>query len=78
MEAAQQEYEAACNEVKQLAGQQDALRKATQNAADAVSTQQTHLNKAQASVPGNRACPFGDATTPFACPRPTGRPLGTE
>lgn len=50
MEAAQQEYEAACNEVKQLAGQQDALRKATQNAADAVSTQQTHLNKAQASV----------------------------
>jgi len=50
MEAAQQEYEAATADVNKLAGQQDALRKATQNAADAVSTQQTQLNKAQASV----------------------------
>ncbi len=50
MEAAQQEYEAATAEVNQLAGQQDALRKATQNAADTVSIQQTQLNKAQAAV----------------------------
>jgi len=50
MEAAQQEYEAATADVNKLAGQQDALRKATQNAADAVSTQQTQLNKARASV----------------------------
>ena len=50
MEAAQQEYEAATADVNKLSGQQDALRKATQNTADAVSTQQTQLNKAQASV----------------------------
>ena len=50
MDAAQQEYEAATQEVNKLAGQQDTLRKATQNAADAVSTQQTQLNKSQAAV----------------------------
>ena len=50
MEAAQEEYRAASEEVNTLAGQQDALRRATQNAADAVSTQQTQLNRAQAAV----------------------------
>ena len=50
MEAAQEEYRAATEEVNTLAGQHDALRRATQNAADAVSTQQTQLNRAQAAV----------------------------
>lgn len=50
MEAAQEEYRVATEEVNTLAGQQDALRRATQNAADAVSTQQTQLNRAQAAV----------------------------
>ena len=50
MEAAQQEYAEATAEVEQLAGQNDALRRSTQNAADAVSTAQTQLNRAQAAV----------------------------
>ena len=50
MEAAQQEYAEASAEVEHLAGQNDALRRSTQNAADAVSTAQTQLNKAEASV----------------------------
>lgn len=50
MEAVQQEYDAATADVERLAGQQDALQRATQNAADAVSTQQTQLNRAQAAV----------------------------
>ena len=48
MEAAQQEYAEASAEVEHLAGQNDALRRSTQNAADAVSTAQTQLNKAEA------------------------------
>ncbi|MBQ9308195.1 MAG: phage tail tape measure protein, partial [Clostridia bacterium] len=50
MEAAQQEYAQASAEVEKLAGQNDALQRSTQNAADAVSTAQTQLNKAQAAV----------------------------
>ena len=50
MEAAQQEYNAATAEVQRLAGQQDALKRSTQNAADAVSTAQTQLNKAKAAI----------------------------
>ena len=48
MEAAQQEYAEATAEVEKLAGQNDALQRSTQNAADAVSTAQSQLNKAQA------------------------------
>ena len=50
LDAAQQEYDEATADVERLAGQQDALQRATQNAADAVSTQQTQLNRAQAAV----------------------------
>lgn len=50
MEAAQQEYAAASQEVRKLSGQNDALKRSTQNAADAVSTAQTQLNRAQAAV----------------------------
>ena len=50
MEAARQEYQQSCEEVQKLSGQCDALRKSTQNAADAVSTAQTQLNRAQAAV----------------------------
>ena len=42
----EQEVVEAGNEVKKLAGQTEALRKSTQNAADTVSTAQTQLNKA--------------------------------
>lgn len=45
LDAAQQEYDEATADVERLAGQQDALQRATQNAADAVSTQQTQLNR---------------------------------
>ena len=50
MEAAEKEYADATAEVEQLAGQNDALKRSTQNAADAVSTAQTQLNKAEAAV----------------------------
>ena len=50
MEAAKEEYKAATDEVTKLSGQQDALKRSTQNAADAVSTAQTQLNKANAAV----------------------------
>jgi len=50
MDAAQQEYNAVTAEVQRLVGQQEELRRSTQNAADAVSTAQTQLNKANASV----------------------------
>ena len=50
MEAAQQEYAQATAEVEKLAGQEDALKRSTQNAADAVSTAQTQLNRANAAV----------------------------
>jgi TP901 family phage tail tape measure protein len=50
MEAAKQEYADATAEVEKLAGQNDALKRSTQNAADAVSTAQTQLNKAETAV----------------------------
>ena len=50
MEAAKQDYADASAEVQKLAGQEDALKRSTQNAADAVSTAQTQLNRAQAAV----------------------------
>ena len=50
MERAAQEYNDATEEVKKLSGQCDALKKSSQNAADAVSTAQTQLNKAKATV----------------------------
>ena len=45
-----EEYAASGEEVKKLSGQCDALQKATQKAADAVSTAQTNLNGAKAAV----------------------------
>ena len=50
MEAAKEEYKAATDEVTKLSGQQDALKRSTQNAADAASTAQTQLNRANAAV----------------------------
>ena len=50
MESARQEYNAATQEVEKLSGQCDALRKSTQNAADAVTTAETQLNKAKAGL----------------------------
>ena len=47
MDAYQQEYAQATDEVTKLSGQQDALKRSTQNAADAVSTAQTQLNRRQ-------------------------------
>ena len=49
LEAAKAEYSAARAEVQKLSGQNDALARSTQNAADAVSTIQTQLNKAEAA-----------------------------
>ena len=46
----QQSYQATSAEVQRLAGQCEALKKATQNAADAVSTGNVNLNKASAAV----------------------------
>ena len=50
MEAAKAEYTAASDEVKKLEGQEAALTKATQNAADAVSTANVKYNDAQATL----------------------------
>ena len=50
LEAAEQEYADVTAEVTKLAGQNDALKRSTQNAADAVSTAQTQLNKAKGAV----------------------------
>ncbi len=50
MEHAQQEYAEATAQVEQLAGQENALQRSTQNAADAVSTAQTQLNRARTAV----------------------------
>ncbi len=50
MDAAKEEYKAATDEVTKLSGQQDALKRSTQNAADAVSTAQTQLNRANAAM----------------------------
>ena len=50
MEAFQQELQEADAEVEKLSGQNDALKRSTQNAADAVSTAQTQLNRANAAI----------------------------
>ena len=50
-----EEYEASEKAVKKLAGQNTALQKATQNAADAVTTARTNLNKAHAAVKTTQA-----------------------
>lgn len=50
LDALKGEYRASVQEVKLLQGQNTALVKATQNAADAVSTAQTRFNGAQAAV----------------------------
>ena len=50
LDALKGEYRASVQEVKKLSGQNTALRKATQNAADAVSQASTNLNMAQAGV----------------------------
>ena len=50
MKAFQQEHAEASAEVEKLSGQVDALKRSTQNAADAFSTTQTQLNKANAAV----------------------------
>ncbi len=50
LDALDAQYKEATDDVKKLSGQNDALQKAAQNAADAVSTQQTQLNKAKAAV----------------------------
>ena len=48
--AAEQEYAVVTAEVTKLAGQNDALKRSTQNAADAVSSAQTQLNKAKGAL----------------------------
>ena len=55
LEALKAEYSAASAEVTKLVGQNDALKRSTQNAADAVSTIQTQLNKAQAAYKNTEA-----------------------
>ena len=50
LDEVQGKYKVAGDEVKKLAGQNEALKKATLNAADAVSTATSNLNKAQAAV----------------------------
>lgn len=50
MEAFQQELKEADAEVEKLSGQNDALKRSTQNAADAVNTAQTQLNRANAAL----------------------------
>lgn len=50
LEAAQQDYADISKEVEKLEGQETALTKATQNAADAFSQAQTRLNDAQAAL----------------------------
>jgi chromosome segregation ATPase len=55
LDALKTEYRASVQEVKKLAGQNTALSKSTQNAADAVSTASTNLNKARAAVKTTQA-----------------------
>lgn len=50
LDQAEREYAEATAEVEKLTGQNDALQRSTQNAADAVSTAQTQLNRAEAAV----------------------------
>ena len=55
LEALKTEYRASVQEVKKLAGQNTALQKSTQNAADAVSTAGVNLNNARAAVRSTQA-----------------------
>ena len=55
LDALKTEYAASVQEVRKLAGQNTALQKSTQNAADAVSTATTNLNKANAAVKTTQA-----------------------
>ena len=50
LDALKEEFKLSGDEVKKLSGQNEALRKATQNAADAVTTATTRLNNAQGAV----------------------------
>ena len=50
LDALKGEYRASVQEVKKLSGQNEALKKTTQNAADAVSQANTNLNMARAGV----------------------------
>ena len=55
LDALKTEYRASVQEVKKLAGQNTALQKSTQNAADAVSTANVNLNNARAAVRSTQA-----------------------
>ena len=55
LEALKTEYRASVQEVKKLAGQNTALQKSAQNAADAVSTAGVNLNNARAAVKSTQA-----------------------
>ena len=55
LDALKTEYRASVQEVKKLAGQNTALQKSAQNAAAAVSTASTNLNKARAAVKTTQA-----------------------
>ena len=55
LEALKTEYRASVQEVKKLAGQNTALQKSTQSAADAVSTANINLNHARAAVKSTQA-----------------------
>lgn len=55
LDALKTEYRASVQEVKKLAGQNTALQKSMQNAADAVSTANTNLNNARAAVRSTQA-----------------------
>ena len=55
LDALKAEYRASVQEVKKLAGQNTALSKSAQNAADAVSTANTNLNNARAAVRNTQA-----------------------
>ena len=55
LDALKTEYRASVQEVKKLAGQNTALQKSTQNAADAVSTANINLNNARAAVRSTQA-----------------------
>lgn len=55
LDALKAEYRNSCSEVKKLTGQNTALKKTTQNAADAVTDATTKLNTAQAAVRSTQA-----------------------
>lgn len=55
LDALKTEYRASTQEVKKLAGQNTALQKSTQSAADAVSTANVNLNNARAAVRSTQA-----------------------